>query len=250
MSARSKRLPTLVSLASTCSPSAGPIGEIMMPPLDSWSTKGRGRLSKAVQATMRSNGPSPGRPLPPSAWRTDDVGEAQLLEALPRLLDQRPVAVERDDAAAEPGHHGGGEARAGADLQHAVARLQLERGDDRRLQVDALDRLAAFDRHHAFRPGRRLPLARQEIAPRRRLEGGDQLLRGDALAAQAQQEGGESLRGRRAIRSCQRLRQFVHDLMGGEVELQRRHRNVAVAQCRHVGAVDHVGAFSRPKRSQ
>ena len=100
MSSRSKRLPTLVSLASTCSPSSGPIGAIMMPPLDSWSTKARGRLSKAAQTTMRSNGPSPASPLRAVGLAHEDIGDAERLEALPRLLGQRLVAVDGDDAAA------------------------------------------------------------------------------------------------------------------------------------------------------
>ena len=83
---------------------------------------------------------------------------------------------------------------------------------------------------------RRSAMARQEAGARRRLEGRDQFLGDDALAAQAQQEGGKALAvvGRR--RSCQRLRQLVAHLVRGEVELAAAspRRSGCACACRSV----------------
>ena len=60
------------------------------------------------------------------------------------------------------------------------------------LQVGALDGLAALDRDHAVGPRDVLPALRNEVATRRRLEGGDQFLVDDPLAAQPEQESGKA----------------------------------------------------------
>ena len=250
MSSRSNRLPTLVSLARTCSPSAGPIGAIMMPPLDSWSTNGRGRLSKAAQATMRSNGPSSGSPLPPSAWRTMTLADAERLETLPGLLDQRLVAIVVTTRAAEPRHHRCRCSRSRCRPRARGARLDVERRDHRRLHVGAFDRLAAFDRHHAVRPGDRWNWARQEnhgaVSPRKQRSAPSA---GVPRAAQAQQKGGEAF----AIVDWQPVHASAlpvgHDFMRGEIEMQRRHRHQPLCKAdRSVPARLPTG--SRPKRSQ
>src|SRR5690606_20139566 len=103
-------------------------------------------------------------------------------------------------------HDGCGETGASTDLQQAMAGLDGERGDDLRLQVGSLNRLAAIDRDHALRPGDALPALRHEGMARRRLEGRDQILGDDALAPQSQQEGGEGFAAVRHIFSGH----FVH----------------------------------------
>ena len=222
-----------------------------MPPLDSWSTK---RPRQAVEG--RPGDDAVERPLArqPVARRRPgarDIAEAERLEALPRLLGQRLVAVERDDARRQPRHHGRGVAGAGADLEHAVARLDARA---RRSPPPAGRRPRSPRRIRSAPCGpTRRPTAtgpagsRAAASPRTRRSSsfGD-----DALAAQAQQEGGEAFAvvGRSVHASA--FVELVRDLVGGQVELQRRHRDRAVAQCRDVGALAHVRRVSRPKRSQ
>ncbi len=74
---------------------------------------------------MRSNGPSPASPLAAVGLAHEGIGDAERLEALPRLLGQRPVALDGDHPGRQPRHDRRREARARADLQHAVARLEL-----------------------------------------------------------------------------------------------------------------------------
>ena len=167
-----------------------PIGAIMMPLVESWSTNGRGRLSKAAQTTMRSKGPSPGSPLEPSAWRTKALVMPSVSKRCSRLFGQRLVAVDGDHPGRQPRHHRGGESRAGADFQHAMAGFKLKGRDHGRLKVGALQGLAALDRHHAVRPGDRLPGARHEV------------LRGVASIAATRSRGGVPSARRRSRKAA------------------------------------------------
>src|SRR4051794_6527253 len=69
--------------------------------------------------------------------------------------------------------------------------LHLLGGNHRRLQIDAFERLAAFDRHHAIRPCDRLPDARHEGPAGRRLKRSKQLPGRHAGRTHPEHEGGE-----------------------------------------------------------
>src|SRR5262245_51772904 len=101
---------------------------------------------------------------------------AELLETLTRLIDERLEAVERCNAAGKTRHHSGGVTGPGSDLQDTVALFDPQRRDDKRLQVCALDRLAAVDRQHAIGPGDVVKLAGQKSGARRRFESADYFL--------------------------------------------------------------------------
>ena len=104
------------------------------------------------------------------------------------LFTQQTIPLQRKDTVGEPPGDRGGVARSGADLEYPVAGLYSQRVKHQSLEVEALDRLAALDRHHALRPGHRLPLRGHEQRPRRRLDGGEQRPVVNAARAHAQQE--------------------------------------------------------------
>ena len=69
----------------------------------------------------------------------------QFLEALFRVLQQGPVALDRVDAAAELGQHGGLIAGPGADFEHLIARGHLQGLTHQPHHRRLADRLAALD---------------------------------------------------------------------------------------------------------
>src|ERR1051326_8318899 len=111
----------------------------------------------------------------------DDVVQLERLEARLRLGEQRLVPLDRVDHAAEQREHRCLVAGAGADLQHAMSRLDLQLlrgiGHDVRLA----DGLAAGDGQRAVVIGAYLERLVDELLAWRSLDGAEHPLVGDAL---------------------------------------------------------------------
>ena len=74
------------------------------------------------------------------------IDQTQPRQALARGPGQGVVALDRVDPGGQPRQHGGGVARARADLQHAILRLDPRRRDHQADDVGLGDRLAGLDR--------------------------------------------------------------------------------------------------------
>jgi hypothetical protein len=101
---------------------------------------GRGRHEDAVEGRLI------GQAETAIAGQHGDVAEAHLREQDLGRAHQRPVAVDGVDPARELAEHGGLVARAGADLEHLVARLHVERLGHQPHDRGLADRLPAGDR--------------------------------------------------------------------------------------------------------
>ena len=172
------------SLTMYCVPWRGPSGRTILPPSPSCSTSasgnflgGGGHDDAVERRLLRRAGKSIAR-------QDGDIGVSQRLETLARRIRQRPVALDAHDFAREPRQDGGLVARAGANFQDAVLRLDLELFGHVADNIGLADGLSASDRQGLVSIGTVGELGSDEVLARHLVHGAQYRLVADAAPAQ------------------------------------------------------------------
>jgi hypothetical protein len=124
----------------------------------------------AAVMMMRSKGACSGQPVAAVAALGGDVVETEPDQAALRLPQERPVPLDAVDATRQPRQHRRLVARAGADLQHLVARLHLQRLRHQGHHLRLAQRLPEADRQRAVLVGLIEEGRRHESLPRDSLD--------------------------------------------------------------------------------
>ena len=140
-----------------------PTGMTRRPPAASCSSSASGTFGPPAATTIASYGACSGQPSVPSPWQHRDVREAELRQAArPRRVGQLLVPLDGVDLARDPAEDRRGVARAGADLEHAIAGPERERRGHQRDDVRLRDRLPALDRQRRVLVGELRELGGEE----------------------------------------------------------------------------------------
>ena len=185
-----------------------------------------GTVPVAPLRRMRSKPPlgrSGARPSPAAA--TIDVGDAGDGEAPAGAVDQGRETLDRMNAAAETGEQRRHVAGAGADLEHALPALRLERHEHGRDRAGRRHRLPARQRQGHVGARQVGEAARREQLARDALHGAEHAGVADAAGAQGHDESGrlDALGGRFLDLGGRKLHRRRPSRRDAELSLGGRH---------------------------
>ena len=156
----------------------------MRPPSASCSTSACGTLGPPALTRMASYGAYSRQPTVPSPSSIETLVAPARVDRLARRREQRRNALDREDLRDEMREQHGLIARAGADLEHALAALEREDLEVPRMDARLRDGLPAADRKRRILVRAMAHAGGHERVPRRQVERTQHGEIADALLAQ------------------------------------------------------------------